>query len=216
MKKFYKKHIKILKRTFIFLGEFRRKYLRSFWDWNKVSYSTSWIYIFFQKPLLTLGHFLAEKAILEPLYSLQETLENLRIYPVICLSLILFLATGSQAAPSMCCPEIKFTRYIFYFYTLSQGNVLLKCFHHITRVSFPSVSDNMPLDFLWILTSTVLRPFQLALTSLSSAVGTHLPHGPKANAMVLVFYYSSPHFQISNFLFLIPIILFLLPPNLGA
>ena len=46
MKKFYKRHIKILRRTFIFLGESLRQHLRSFWDWNKASYSTSWIYIF--------------------------------------------------------------------------------------------------------------------------------------------------------------------------
>ena len=39
---------------------------------------------FFQKPLLTLGHLLAEKTVLESLYSLQVTLENVRIYPVIC------------------------------------------------------------------------------------------------------------------------------------
>ena len=39
---------------------------------------------FFQKPFLTLGHFLAKKTVLEALYSLQVTLENLRIYPVIC------------------------------------------------------------------------------------------------------------------------------------
>lgn len=83
MKKFYKRHIKILRRTFVFLGESLRQHLRSFWDWNKASYSTSWIYIF-PEAVSYFGTLPGRKDCSVSFNSLQVTLENLRIYPVIC------------------------------------------------------------------------------------------------------------------------------------